>query len=79
MNLEPRMVELSRDNFNSAIESFLRATDVIKDSETPCKMEYYLGDKSDAVARIKIHFTQKPALAGAHLQEVKAAVDQTVH
>lgn len=36
---EPRTVTLSRSNFEGCIEQLLRATDVIKDSETP---EYML-------------------------------------
>lgn len=67
MNLEPRTVELSRDNFNSAIESLLRATDVIHDSETPCDLITILN--GHAPVKIIIHFKQ----------EVQKPVDQTVH
>lgn len=39
---------VSRSNFDSAIEAFLRSTDTIHDSETPVKMDYRFPDK-DAV------------------------------
>lgn len=70
MNLEPRTVVLSRSNFDSAIESFLRTTDIIHDSETPAQLEYVFASKlgRDAVT-VKILFTQ----------EDKKPVDQTVH
>lgn len=68
MSLEPRTVELSRSNFESAIEAFLRATDVIKDSETPKAIIAY--DHGEATVRVVIHFEK---------QEVEKPVDQTVH
>lgn len=57
MNLEPRTVELSRSNFESAIETFLRATDVIKDSETPRNIMAY--DHGEGTVRIVINFEQQ--------------------
>ena len=64
MNLEPRTVEMSRDNFNSALESFLRATDVIKDSETPCDMITILN--GHAPVKIIIHFKQEENKTADH-------------
>lgn len=49
-------VELSRDNFDAAIETFLRSVNAIHDDETPRKMEYYPGETGDSTTRIKIHF-----------------------
>ena len=59
MNLEPRTVELSRGNFNSAIESFLRATDVIKDSETPERFDYFLDLTDTDRIKLTISFQQE--------------------
>lgn len=59
MNLEPRTATLSQDNFNSAVESFLRATDVIKDSETPAWFSYNLLDPNEPTVKVTIHFTQE--------------------
>ncbi len=57
MTLEPRTVELSRSNFESAIETFLRVTDVIKDSETPkCIMAH---DHGLETVKIIIYFEQE--------------------
>lgn len=56
MNFEPRTVFLSRDNFESAIESFLRTTDVIKDSETPSNIMSY--DTGEDMVKIIIHFKE---------------------
>lgn len=70
MNLEPRIVELSRDNFESAIETFLRATDKIHDSETPTHMSWVYKDAQRSALILTIEFKQ---------QEVQNSVDQTVH
>lgn len=51
-------VEVSRSNFDSAIESFLRATDVIHDSETPQTMRYTFSKTNDTVS-IGIIFKQE--------------------
>jgi hypothetical protein len=68
MNLEPRTAELSRSNFDAAIEQFLRATDVIKDSETPSRI-LYMFDGERAV-EVTIHFKQ---------ENIQAAETSTVH
>lgn len=67
MNSEPRTVELSRSNFDAAVEQFLRATDVIKDHETPASMVYVL--RKSGQVYITITFLQ---------QEVKEPEDRTV-
>lgn len=67
MNLEPRTLELSRSNFDAAIETFLRSQDAIKDSETPKDMTYTFGDHT---VHITVSFVQ---------QENNQTVDLTVH
>lgn len=63
MNLEPRTVEMSEDNYHAALESFLRATDVIKDSETPCDMiiekQYPPLSGGHGPIKVTIHFKQE--------------------
>ncbi len=69
MNSKPRTVELSRSNFDAAIEAFLRSVDKIKDSETPESMIYSF--MKDGEVSIKITFTQevKPSVqTNAELQ-----------
>lgn len=70
MNLEPRTVEMSQDNLNSCVETFLRATDVIKDSETPTAIVFdsFVNRGVDPL-KVTIYFQQ----------EVQQPVDQTVH
>lgn len=65
------IVEVSRSNFDSAIEAFLRATDVIHDSETPERLTYDVRKAAHEEPMVKITITFK--------QEVKSTVDQTVH
>lgn len=49
-------VELSRSNFDAAVEAFLRSIDTIHDSETPSRMTYQISGKNDANVSITIHF-----------------------
>lgn len=61
VNLEPRTITLSRDNFQSAIESFLRATDVIHDSENPVWMRFsFLHNENTVQITIFFKEDQKP-------------------
>lgn len=62
------IAEVSRSNFDAAVETFLRATDVIHDSETPQSIRYTF--KPDNLVQITILLEP---------QEVAKAVDQTVH
>lgn len=66
MNLEARTTELSKDNFNAAIEAFLRSMDVIKDSETPSKLEYHPHTTQEDLVLVTIHFQQKESRAVDH-------------
>lgn len=73
MKSEPRTVELSRSNFDAAVEAFLRATDKIKDSETPDTMNYIF--RNNGLVSIKITFTQ----AQENRQSTDHVVLQTQH
>jgi hypothetical protein len=55
MNCEPRTEELSRDNFDAAIETFLRATKAITNDEEPKEFTYFF-DKFGKFVEVTINF-----------------------
>jgi hypothetical protein len=63
------IAEVSRSNFDSAIEAMLRAVDKIHDSETPQMMRYTFS-KTDATVQVTVLF---------QTQEEKKTVDHSVH
>jgi hypothetical protein len=61
------VAKVSRSNFDSAIEAFLRSVDIIHDSETPHHMRYTFSKTDDTVS------------IGIFFKEDQKPTDQVVH
>ena len=71
MTSEPRTVELSKDNFNSAIETFLRSMKEIKNDEDVV-LTFFDCDKD----KVKININPKEVTRSV---DVRDREHQTIH